>query len=105
MVKIDFIDVLGGDGTWHLINPGQITKVSCKVERTQTSAGLKIASHKNPSPPASPQADAEVVVTIRILTANGEGHISFDSEGEADMWAYSYLGISDFILRSQTLER
>jgi len=99
-----FIEVLGGDNTWHFINPEQITKVQCKVERRTIPGGVEASSLLNDIPTVTFDRE-ETKVSIRILTAGGDGEVHFDSESEADMWAQAELGIDNFILRSQTLER
>jgi len=100
-----FIEVLGGDGTWHFINATQITKVSCEVNRMTRGGEFDPRSMLDDRIASTTPKVAVVVVTIRVLTANGEGEVKFNSESEADMWAVTELGIDDIILRSQTLDR
>lgn len=100
-----FIEVLGGDETWHFINFDQITKVECKVERWSEPAALEASSLSNSEIPTISPARQMTKVSIRVLTAKGDGEVCFDSESEAEIWAVTELGIADIILRSQTLER
>jgi len=100
-----FIEVLGDDGTWHFINFNQITKVSCEVSKTKYGGDFNPMSMLNDQIPSEMPWREVVVVAIRVLTANGEGQVKFNSESEADIWAVTELGISDIVLRSQTLER
>lgn len=100
-----FIEVLGGDGTWHFVNVAQITKVSCEVLKTTRGGGFEALSLLDSTIPATSPVKHLTFVTVHILTASSKGEVRFESESEADIWALTKLGIEDFILRSQTLER
>lgn len=97
-----FIEIPGGDGTWHFINASQITKVSCEVFRMKLGGELGSLNLVHPNRPVPSRVQFNVTVTIRLFTANGTGDVKFNSEREADIWAHAELGIDEIVSRSQT---
>jgi len=100
---IKFISVMNkGDDTWCFINTDGIAKVTCKVTTTRTGGGFDIRSTVDPSLPKSTPVQEKTDFTITLHTASGDGEMIFDTEGEANTWAETNLGISDIVGNTQT---